>query len=322
MTTLANITSNDQFIINTLTSIQKQLTYTLLVSLVLVGNIGCILNTMIFSRPYLNSTSCSRYFLGSSFANAFQLNIGLVCIILDYGFGIHPYHHSSVLCKLRNYFINMGGFLSQTYILLACIDRYLVSINKPRYYRLLTKSMANHITYLSVVFWSVSLFHMIIYSDISVTNQFCYYLNSSYVIFISLHNLVLSGCVFPCLMAVFGLLTVRKIRSIQQRTHTYRRTKRRNHYLSLMLISNMLVSVIFTLLYTSGLIYLLCFMSKDNSLKHKVQRGFIRLTATTVYYAQFSVSFYVNILTSERFRCELKQILCKKLNKSSGFFPK
>ncbi|UJR23233.1 hypothetical protein I4U23_026252 [Adineta vaga] len=224
MNTISNITIEDQYIIDRLKSLQTQLTYTLLITLFIIGNIGCLLNTIIFRRPYLISSSCSHYFLAASFANAFQLNIGFLCTILEYGFGISPFHHSSILCKLRNYFINIGGFLSQSYILFACINRYLVSVNKPCYSRLLTKSMANRIIYTLVIFWSIILSHMIIYSDISIENHFCYYSNSFYVVFISVHNLILSGFLFPCLMVIFGMLTLNKLRSIQRRVLLYRRS--------------------------------------------------------------------------------------------------
>ncbi|CAF1219370.1 unnamed protein product [Adineta steineri] len=316
-----NINSNDQLFIDTLKLLQKQLTYTVLVSLFIIGNIGCILNTMIFRCSNLILSSCSHYFLASSLANVFQLNIGLASTILDFGFNIHPFHTSSILCKFRNYSINIGGFLSQTYILLACIDRYLVSVNKTRYRQILTITMAHKIIYFIVCFWSISLSHMIIYSNISLQNQFCYYSNSIYVIFISLHNLILSGFILPILMVIFGLLTLRNIRIIRQRAHARRNHKQRNHYLSLMLITNVFVSVIFTLLYTSGLIYISYFIpSKENSYRQKMQIRFISFIAIIFYYTQYSLSFYVNILTSQRFRCELKKFLHSKRKQLATIF--
>ena len=141
METNVSINFEGHLLIDTLKSLQKQMTYTILIPLFIIGNIGCIFNTIIFLRPYLISSSCTRYFLASSFANVFQLNIGLASNIFDFGFAIHPYHNSSILCKFRNYLINVGGFLSQTYLLFACIDRYLITINKTRY-RYLHHSMS------------------------------------------------------------------------------------------------------------------------------------------------------------------------------------
>jgi hypothetical protein len=313
-----NVSIKDQLMIDTLKSLQQQLTYTVLISLLVIGNIGCIFNTIIFLRPYLISSSCSRYFLATSFANLFQLNIGLISNILDNGFAIHPYHYLSILCKLRNYFINVGGFLSQTYLLLACIDRYLIIVNKSRYRRINTISIANRIIIFGALFWFIILSHMPVYSNISLGNQFCFYSSSSYVFFISLHNLIISGCILPSLMVIFGLLTLKNIKKIRRHVRIHRR-RRRHHYSSLMLISNVFVSVIFTFIYTGALIYISFFMLTKGDvspLRQQIEQRFISFIAIIFYYVPFAISFYVNILTSQRFRSELKKILFLKKNKS------
>ncbi|CAF3416264.1 unnamed protein product [Rotaria sp. Silwood1] len=312
MNTSISIDLSDQLIIDTLKSLQKQLTYTILIFLFIIGNIGCILNTIIFLRPCLNSSSSSRYFLASSFANGLLLHIGLATHILDVGFSIHPYHNISILCKLRNYLINMGGFLSQTYLLLACIDRYLISLNKSRYRSINTIPMANRIILFSACFWLTILSHMLIFSSISPRHHFCFFSSLSYSFFISLHNLILSGFILPILMVFFGLLTLKNIQRIRRQARSCRRRQRRYHYLSLMLISNVFVSVIFTLVYTSGLIYVSFFiLTQENitSSRQKVQHRFISFIAIIFYYVPYSISFYVNILTSQHFRRELQKVL-------------
>ena len=304
----------DQHAVEMIHNIQKQFSYTILIFFLLIGNVGCVFNTIIFLRPCLITSSCSRYFLSSSFANVFQLNIGLVSHILDFGFHIHPYHRSLVLCKLRNYSINVAGFLSQTYLLLACVDRYLISLNRSSSRRINTVAVANRIIFAATCFWIVILSHMLAYGSILQPNQFCFFSTPSYVFFISAHNLLLSGFVLPILMVVFGLLTLKNIRLIRRQA-CVRRRKRRNHYLSLMLISNVFVSVFFTLLYTSGLIYLSFFMvtpSKKITYRESVEQRFVSFIAIMFYYAPFAIFFYVNIFTSQRFRCELKTILCPK----------
>ena len=303
MITNVSINFEDQLLIDTLKSLQKQLTYAILIPMLIIGNIGCIFNTIIFLRPYLISSSCTRYFLASSFANAFQLNIGLASNILDFGFSIHPYHSSSILCKFRNYLIITGGFLSQTYLLLACIDRYIITVNKSHYRPLNTISMANRIICLTACFWFIILSHMLVYSNILPNNHFCFYSSSSYTFFISLHNLILSGFILPILMSIFGLLTLKNIRRIRRQVSSRRKRK---HYLSLMLTSNIFISVLFTFVYTSGLIYVSFFMMN----KGKSQRRFILFIAIIFYYLPYVISFYVNILTSQRFRCELRKTFC------------
>lgn len=307
--------TDDEFLYGKfLQNLQKNLTYSLLIILLLIGNIGCVFNTIIFLRPHLIAASCSKYFLASSFANVFQLNIGLVSHILDSGFDIHPYHHSTILCKLRNYSITLAGFLSQTYLLLACIDRYLISLNTTKHPFLFTKQIL--IVFTS--FWSLSLCHLLFYSEILQSTQFCFFSSSIYVYFISFHNLILSGFVLPILMVIFGLLTLKNIRSIRRQARVRRR--RRCHYLSLMLISNVFVSVIFTFIYTSGLIYL-SFLVKQSTRtpsRQRIEQKFITFGSIIFYYFPFAIFFYVNVFTSQRFRSELKKIFCRKHSKKSS----
>lgn len=299
-----NITLEDQLLVETLRNIQKYLTYTVLVSLFIIGNIGCIFNTVIFRCPYLRTSSCSRYFLASSFANGFQLNIGLASHILDFAFSIHPYHYSSILCKLRNYLINTVGFLSQTYLLFACIDRFFITT---RFRQMSRLPIANRIIFYTTCFWLIDLSHMLIYSDIIVNQRFCFFTSASYVVFISLHNFILSGLVLPILMTVFGLLTLVNIRHIRRQVRSRRH---RDHYLSLMLLTNVFISVLFTLMYTSGLLYMSVFASNRQghlTLKEQYQRRFISFIAIIFYYVPYAISFYVNIFTSQRFRREFRK---------------
>lgn len=307
-----NISIEDQLFIERLKNLQKYLTYTVLFSLFIIGNVGCIFNTIIFLCPYLRRSSCSRYFLASSFANAFQLNIGLASHILDSAFSIHPYHHSSILCKLRNYLINTVGFISQTYLLFACIDRYLITT---RFRGMSRLPIANRIIICTTCFWLIDLSHMLIYSNITADNQFCFFSSAAYVLFISIHNFILSGFLLPILMTIFGLLTLKNIRNIRRQVHSRRH---RNHYLSLMLISNIFISVVFTLMYTSGLMYISFFANgraNSLSLKEKFHRRFISFIAIIFYYVPYAISFYVNILTSQRFRSEFQKSFYLKWRK-------
>ena len=308
-----NISLEDQLLVETWMTVQKYLTYTVLIGLFTIGNIGCIFNVIIFRCPYLKTSSCSRYFLASSFANAFQLNIGLASHILDLTFAIHPYHYSSILCKLRNYLINTAGFLSQTYLLLACIDRYLITT---RFRQISRLPIANRIILCTACFWLVDLSHMLVYSNVIANHHFCFFSSASYVFFISLHNFILSGLVLPILMTIFGILTLNNVRRIRRQVRSRRH---RDHYLSLMLLTNIFISVLFTFMYTSGLLYMSVFASNranNLSVKEQFQRRFISFIAIIFYYIPYAVSFYVNILTSQRFRREFRKSVYLKRRKT------
>ncbi|CAF4615992.1 unnamed protein product [Rotaria socialis] len=197
------------------------------------------------------------------------------------------FHYVPILCKLRNYSISISGFLSQSYLLLACIDRYLISANESSYRQFNTIPMANRIIMFTIMFWLTILSHKLVYSNISSPHQFCFYSGASYTFLISLHNLILSGSILSILMATFSILTLKNIRQIRRQT---RSCGRRHHCVSLMLISNVFVSVIFTFIYVGGLISVSFFLltkAQMLSTRQKVRNKFISFIVIIFYYTPY-----------------------------------
>jgi len=103
---------------------QKYLFSVLIPIVIVVGNLGSILNIIVFSvSRKLRSSSCSLYLIFASIGFAIYLNIVAVLRYLQVSFNIDPSSQWSWVCKLRFYTVGFLVMLPRSYMLLAAIDR-------------------------------------------------------------------------------------------------------------------------------------------------------------------------------------------------------
>ncbi|CAF1079713.1 unnamed protein product [Didymodactylos carnosus] len=295
-----NSTAN---LISTLNELQVNLTYYVLQVFYVLGNVGCLLNGITFLQPLLRTSPCSMYFLASSCVNIFELNFGLLINILTYGYQLNPSNQSVLFCKLRNYLVNNFAFISQSYIVLACIDRYASSCDAVRIRQLSSIRIFKYLTLFIGIFWFIVNLHLIIFGDI-VQGR-------------------VSGLVMPFLMILFGLLTLKNVhrirRQIQQSSVSpnIRRLKQRDMNLVRMLLTQVVFNVLFTLLYTMGLMYLSITTYVRSTpltpLDISIQ-SFVSYLAIVFFFVPYCFAFYIYTLTAKTFRNELMKAFAKLLN--------
>lgn len=213
---------SDNSLVTILPLIQLYATRSLLTIFYVLANVGCVLNLFIFLSRSLRKSPCSMYFLGSSCSNFFLINFGVSLNILNYGYQIELAARNQLFCTLRNYLVNAFGFISQSYIVLACIDRYFLSCSSALHRQRSSLRTAALSISLVGLFWMVESIHLAIMSEITA-GPFCYFHAGFYPLFISIHNMVLSGFVLSSAMTYFGTLTVLNIRRIRQQTKSYNR---------------------------------------------------------------------------------------------------
>ncbi|CAF1148243.1 unnamed protein product [Didymodactylos carnosus] len=222
MVNLSNSTlssaAKDLNIILTLSSIQQFISRTYYIVLLIVGNIGCILNPVILLQHSLRFNSCSLYIIASSFTNIFIINFGLLTRILSYGYNIEPARYSAIYCALRTYFITLLLILSPSYIVMACIDRYALSSLNITLRKLNNRKMAKRLILIIALFWHLLSIHIFIfYYHSQDTFISCVPIETYYSIIYSAYIFVCSGLLIPSLMTIFSLLTLNNIRKSRLR---------------------------------------------------------------------------------------------------------
>ncbi|CAF1231108.1 unnamed protein product [Didymodactylos carnosus] len=208
--------------------------------------------------------------------------------------------------------------LPRTYILLACIDRYMSSSTNVQRRNFSTKKTAKRLIPLTALFWAVVGVHNLIWYDIQTTNgsRICFNAPGTYALFLSFYSVIVNGLSMPILMALFGFLLLRNLknnrRQVQPMRMTITRSKQQKDYQLLkMLLFQILVNVILSLPTTIYLFY--------NGLSQYVAKSSFRLfienyiynLTTLLQYTNGAIAFYIYTLTARTFRTELKRFLVK-----------
>ncbi|CAF4234353.1 unnamed protein product, partial [Adineta steineri] len=134
----------------TLTAIQTQLNFYVNPTVAILGGIGNMFVTIIFTRQHQNA--CSLYLVIAAIFNTFYLGFNRV---LQY----FPFYYldgtvrAFFLCKLRAYLPTVLGQVAKTMIVFACIDRYMITSNRATFRGLSTTKRAKYLIAFSVIFW-------------------------------------------------------------------------------------------------------------------------------------------------------------------------
>jgi hypothetical protein len=121
---------------SSLITAQNLLTRYGMTTYVILGSIGLFLNMSIFSQSVYRRNSNLLYLLSMSLCNLFSLNFGTIPIIyaLDH---VNPLTNSLILCKLQFYFRHTPYQMMRTFMILACINRYISSNVRHRFHFLI-----------------------------------------------------------------------------------------------------------------------------------------------------------------------------------------
>jgi predicted membrane channel-forming protein YqfA (hemolysin III family) len=107
-----------------LVAFQKYLFSVTLPIVIVIGNVGSILNIIVFSvSKKLRSSPCSLYLTFASIGYAVYLNVVALLRFLQVSFSIDPSSQWLWFCKLRFYAVGVLLMLPRSYMLLAAIDR-------------------------------------------------------------------------------------------------------------------------------------------------------------------------------------------------------
>ncbi|CAF3414489.1 unnamed protein product, partial [Rotaria sp. Silwood2] len=307
---------------------QKQIFTILIPIIIIVGNLGSILNVIVFSlSKKLRSSPCSLYLIFASIGFSLYLNIVALLRFLQIVFNIDPSSTWSWICKLRFFAVGFFLMLPRSYMLLAAIDRYIMSISNQ--HRFLSHRVALKMILLTCLFWMIICIHNIIYYDIQIslngTNRICSNSPGPYSTFLSFYSILINGLSMPLLMTIFGLLTVRNLKRYRNQIHNsliiiLERRKKQEWSILRMLLVQLIVNVILSLPITIYLFYSGLTQYFVKSLIRSFIENYIYNILTILQYLNAASSFYVYSLTSHIFRKELYSIVVYYSNKLKEYF--
>ncbi|CAF1462978.1 unnamed protein product [Adineta steineri] len=184
--------------------------------LVALGSIGCLLSCMVFNKKILRKSPCSIYMMAFHMANFTYIITLILPSVLSIGYGVTFVTYTLGLCRFTLYMAFVLDILSPTCLVLASIDRILVTSPNA-----LTRQRSTcHLAYWSVIcatlFWMLCHIHSLVLMyviQIGSNIFICYTQSPIYIVVIGYYSLVKS-ILIPSLLASLGLLAIRNIRSL------------------------------------------------------------------------------------------------------------
>ena len=147
----------------------------------------------------------------------------------------------------------------------------------------------------------------------------CVITSVSYANFYNIYNAVLVGVLIPISMLIFGVLTIRNVQQLQHRVGNNNIIQQENlnnrrsfdYQLSLMILVQLGVYLLSNLPFASYLLYVIFTMnSVKSSFQTRIDNLYMTI-ASFLIYINFAGTFYLYTLTSQVFRKDLKQLLCR-----------
>lgn len=125
----------------------------------ILGNIGNILIVILFKNHHHNS--CAIYILTGAIVNDLYLTmIGL--------FQMFPFYYEDastrafILCKFRFFISNTIGQIARTMLILACVDRFLITSDRVSFRSFSTSKRAKWFILGSFILWPILACHIAI----------------------------------------------------------------------------------------------------------------------------------------------------------------
>ena len=200
-------------------NIQLQLAQYVYCPLYVAGNIGNILNLIIFSQKKLRTASvCSWYFLLLSIANLVSINTGYLTRILAYMGLPDPSRTIGWYCTGRLYISTLSLTLSRQCICSINVDRFLVTSRSVKLRQISSFKVAKWYIPLSVLFWAIFYVNIWIGYPGSQNGLGCKRLAGAYTIFIIVCTVTIDTCLPIILMTIFSLLTLNNLYGLRRRS--------------------------------------------------------------------------------------------------------
>jgi len=260
-----------------------------------LGIIGNVCNCIMFTRSNYRHTANSLYL------NFFSIS---AIIYLIWSTAPHFYSlnyvdaqtQSLFYCKIRLFVGHSLGQYLRFCIVLACIDRFLVTRIDVRLRSFHSIAIAKKFLLIMTVVCPLFAIHLPIFMEIrnNVCSQF-----GVYKLAYATYQFIVVGVVPPVLMIVFSILTVV---SLQHRHNGQVRAKQRDRHLLKMVIVEVILNVIVSIPYSINLLYgALTHLTSKNARRLEIESFITFLTTFSIYLISIT-PFYLFVFTSKSFR--------------------
>jgi hypothetical protein len=295
--------------------------------LILIGTIGCIVNLIVFTQKNLRKNPCSIYFIAYNIANFLYIYTALLSLTLNIGYNIDASIYYLVICRLRLYATVLFNCLSAFYLILASIDRVLITSRNALTRQRSTLRLAYICVSLGTLFWTLFHIHALIFTNIiqvAPNTLLCYFQPGVYLAFITYYSLIKELSALS-LLTICGLWSIKNIRSTRRVIHApdlsvsrtgveigLQLTSSKDRQLVFMLLMDVTIYALFSCMYAIYLIYQQITQNYMKSTNRIQIENSVRDLCWFGVGISFCSSCYANLIVSKTFRNEVKKVLLRQ----------
>ncbi|CAF1321358.1 unnamed protein product [Adineta ricciae] len=293
--------------------------------LIIIGIFGSVTNLLVFTQKNLRKSPCSIYFIANNLANFCYICSSLLPLTLGLGYKVDVTTSYLGLCRLRLYAVTLFNCLSAFYLVLASIDRVLITSRNATTRQKSTCRCACVCILVGTIFWSLFHIHALILSTISQiapNTYLCYFQSGMHLIFMSYYSLCKElGALF--LLTFFGLWSIRNLRHAQRLTHVehFSKTKSigatgsrskftKERQMMYMLFMDISIYALFSITFAAFLMYQQITQNQVKGSEQVAIESVVRNMCLFSAGIPFCLSCYTNLLVSKTFRSEGKKFFC------------
>ncbi|CAF1043517.1 unnamed protein product [Adineta steineri] len=296
-------------------NIAREYTISVYFIILICGLTGNICNIIVFSGlKIFRHNQWTFYLTVASITDLIFVILVLPFRIADYGYGYDLTKLSLAWCKIRQALVSSLSLMSLSSICFAAIDQYLSTHYSPWLRQLSTLKLAHRLVYSTIVILALLSIPFLIFFEIQ-SSAGCTVYNSGFSIYYSfVHFCILSG-VLPItvsgLSAIFAYVNVRRI--VRQQVAIVRR--RLDRQLTAMVLTKVIFLVITISPFITFRIYLLNRSIDPNDSIRLAIEQLLSTIFSSLFYVNFSGTFYLFLSISKRFRQQVKHALIKKIGR-------
>ena len=314
--------SSDSYYIDLLNTVITRIYQYGNLTIYILGTVGDLLSIYIFLTKKWRKNVCVFYFLICLLLSLIYLNSTILATSLITGWRINAVNSSIVLCKLMFYVTFVVALLLPTILILASIDRLLISSQNVDTRLYSSRRLAYLLIGISIVFWTLFNLHILVrvhIQQIGPSSVICYYdLSSAYFNFVN-YSLTVFNCSFCLLMivlSIFAFKNVRRIRSLpRQQPRIIRTMTKKDFQLLRCLFVHDVVYISVSVISSVYAVYQITSRDQKRTPLQSAIANFLVNLFTFIYFTYYCCSFFIFVCVSKAFRQEVKQLIFKTIGK-------
>ena len=291
--------------------------------LITIGSISCLLNLMVFTKDTLRKNPCTICLIAVNIINLIYFYLGLLLTTLAVGYNIDPSTSNIIFCRFRFYVGYVLGCWQASCLVLASIDRVLITSPNAGTRRRSTRRLIA-ISMIGIgIFWMIIQIHAWIFTEILQYGPdyfVCFCQPGIYTTVMTYHSFIVLGTLPALLMTIFGFWTVKNIRQLGPARRPPNTMNTGNVVIGRpyafqpkdrQLVRMLLLDIIFFVICKCPSSFFLMYQQITQYNEKTADQQLIEITILQItffwYFVDNGIGCYTNMFVSKTFRTELKR---------------